>query len=187
LIPFASPFYLAGGTALSLYFQHPLCADLDFFSREPFDPMLFWKQLQRQNIRMENVSFSEGTLHFSLFQVQVSFFEYDYPMVSKSSFLDSLRVASVEDIACMKLSAVLGRAEKKDYFDLAEILQHLEFRELQDAFQQKFGPEINFYPILKSMVFFEDVEDSPSPEKSTRTWEWVKETLVRVSERQLLE
>jgi len=32
-------------------------------------------------------------------------------------------VASVIDIAAMKLSAIAARAEKKDYFDLAEILK----------------------------------------------------------------
>jgi hypothetical protein len=37
---FLPPFYLSGGTALSLYLGHRESEDLDFFTEYPFDPLL---------------------------------------------------------------------------------------------------------------------------------------------------
>ncbi|MCX6703528.1 MAG: hypothetical protein NTV02_02490 [Candidatus Zambryskibacteria bacterium] len=68
-----------------------------------------------------------------------------------------LNIASVADIGCMKLSAVVGRAVEKDYIDLYFILKHMTLLELLSKAQVKM-PDLDRNLILKSLVYFEDVE-----------------------------
>ena len=72
-------------------------------------------------------------------------------------FYDILDKKSIKDIGCMKLSAIISRATNKDYIDLYYILQRVELLELLKWAEQKF-PEIDTNLILKSLVYFEDVE-----------------------------
>ena len=72
-----------------------------------------------------------------------------------------LSLASAEDIGCMKLSAIVSRATNKDYIDIYFILKKIiPLNELLKLAQKKF-PEIDTNLILKSLVYFEDVDMEP--------------------------
>ena len=66
------------------------------------------------------------------------------------------RLASIEDIACMKLSAIVSRATEKDYVDLYFILQKYNLDDLLKLTVQKF-PSLDEVLILKSLTYFADV------------------------------
>ncbi|HLC49346.1 MAG TPA: nucleotidyl transferase AbiEii/AbiGii toxin family protein [Candidatus Andersenbacteria bacterium] len=65
-------------------------------------------------------------------------------------------MASIEDIACMKLSAITGRATNKDYIDLYFILELFPLQDLLGFAKEKY-PELDRNILLKSLVYFEDV------------------------------
>jgi len=77
----------------------------------------------------------------------------------------------------MKLSAIAARAEKKDYFDLAEILKREPSKKVLEAFVKKYGREVDLYHIIRAVTFFDDVENSPDPLGAAFTWKEVKEFL----------
>ena len=54
----------------------------------------------------------------------------------------------------MKLSAIAARAEKKDYFDLAEILKREPSKKVLQAFIRKYGREVDLYHIIRAVTFF---------------------------------
>jgi len=89
----------------------------------------------------------------------------------------SLEVASVIDISAMKISAIAARAEKKDYFDLAEILKRESSEKVLQAFVKKYGEEVDLYHIVRAVTYFNDVENSPDPLEAVLTWKEVKELL----------
>lgn len=174
----ASRFYLAGGTALALRLGHRRSRDLDLFSREKFDSETVAQALLGLGGRV--LAEQPETIHALAGQTKISCFHYPYPLVEEAEQFAGLRLAGLGDIACMKLVAVAQRSDKKDFFDLAEILGSLEPRRMRELLDLKYGAgRINAYHLLKSLVFFEDAETSPEPESlNGRTWEQVKRYLV---------
>ncbi len=167
-------FYLAGGTGLALQLGHRRSDDLDLFSPEPWpaeflEPLLVgWGG---------TILVSEArTVHASVAGVRVSFLHYPYPLVTPCLYLEQLRLASMADIGCMKVIAISQRAEKKDFFDLMAVLQRLSVAELKSLLLAKYGERrLNFYHILKSLLYFAEAEASPDPVSLTgTTWEEVK-------------
>lgn len=60
----------------------------------------------------------------------------------------------------MKLAVITSRSILKDYVDLYFILQRINLSRLIDLTRQKL-PTIDSNLILKSLVYFEDVEQEP--------------------------
>lgn len=172
-------FYLAGDTALAMYYQHRTSVDLDFFSEYGFDSLLLSHQLTEKGFKLEDIRLSRGTLECQINGVKVSFFEYPYKVISEFTYFNSLKIASVLDIAAMKLSAIAGRAEKKDYYDIVEILRRYDFIEIIDVFQKKYGKETDLYHLIKALCYFEDIEDSPEPLNAKLKWNQVKDYLTK--------
>jgi len=156
-------FYLAGGTALSLILGHRKSIDLDFFSSSFPKFEILMAKLKTLNPKVINQD--KGTLDLYMDDVKVSFLEYKYPLVGDFLEFDQVKVASLEDIACMKLSAISSRGSKKDFIDLYFILQKFSLGELLALFEKKFkGVNYQMSHILKSLVYFEEAEKQPDPE-----------------------
>ena len=170
-------FYLAGGTGLALLLSHRRSVDLDFFSEKnrlggeerraligQLKSLRGWALLEEK----------DGTLHGRLGGVRVSFFWYPQRGVRPFVRRGSLRIASVEDIALMKMGAVIGRGSRKDFIDLYEICRRVPLKDLLRLGQKKFKDSRDFtLQALKALCFFEDAEREP-PVRSVRPIPWVK-------------
>lgn len=170
----ARDFYLAGGTALALMLGHRKSNDLDFFSRADFSLDSLSKVVVDWGGQI--LSEAAGTVHSLVMDCKVSFFHYPYLLVEPPVAYRKLKVASLEDIACMKIIAVSQRNEKKDFYDLYEILKHRTPEDLYALLIRKYGSRrINGYHILKSLLYFEEAEAEPDPISLNGTkWETVK-------------
>src|ERR1044071_8854919 len=75
-------FYLAGGTALAIYFGHRISIDLDWFtSKQMGDAMSLAQFLRNAKLDFITEQASFGTLHGSIANVRVTFLEYKYPLL----------------------------------------------------------------------------------------------------------
>jgi predicted nucleotidyltransferase component of viral defense system len=156
-------FYLAGGTGLALQIGHRDSVDFDFFNEKDIDTKKLFDGLVEIFKEHELLKIQEGNNTLSVLidqSIKLSFFTYKYKLLNKTIDEEYLRLASVEDIGCMKLSAITGRASNKDYVDLYYILHSLELKDLLDKALEKF-PNLDGNLILKSLVYFEDIEDEP--------------------------
>jgi len=90
IAPIATPFYLAGGTALALLLGHRISIDLDFFSENAFSVSSLVLQLNTLgNLKIEDQS--ENTFNGSLDGVKISFFYYPYPLLFPTKKIDLRR------------------------------------------------------------------------------------------------
>jgi len=155
-------FYLAGGTGLALQIGHRRSVDFDFFCPESFDTEALFNTITKKfsGRSVTRIDQSQDTLHVSIDGVQMSFFGYDYPLIDDLIETENLYLASVLDIACMKLSAVIGRATIKDYVDIYYILQDYSLEDLLHFADDKY-PNFNRNLVLKSLVYFDDVTEKP--------------------------
>lgn len=112
-------YYLAGGTALALLLGHRESVDLDYFLPKHIDT----EKLKQRLLELfpEAVFTYEDidTLWCQIDGVKISFITRLAALVEPLRDEDEFRLASVSDLVVMKLNAVCGRNEYKDYYDLA--------------------------------------------------------------------
>lgn len=172
----ADPFYLAGGTAAALYLGHRVSVDLDFFGPDPFDSSLLVGELASLGqFRLDRIA--PDTLLGELTRVKISFFRYRYPLVAEPAEALGARIASLPDIAAMKLDAISRRRTKRDFVDLFFIAQSgLKVVEALMWYQRKYARlDVSVVHVVKSLAYFVDAELDPSPRMLVDfSWERVK-------------
>lgn len=172
-------FYLAGGTALALRLGHRISLDLGLFSR---DDALDQAQ---QEVLLEKLKASggltvrehqDGTCHLSLGRTAVSLLRYRYPLLYPAASWKGLKIASLEDIAAMKLSAVVGRGSKKDFLDLYVLSQSFGLSRLLSFGERKYRDHADFpLQAARALVYFNDAEPEPMPRLLKKLpWDGIK-------------
>jgi len=165
-------FYLAGGTALALQLGHRKSVDLDFFAEKFPERDLLLQKVQSLNPKISQEA--PGTLDLLIDNVKVSFLEYKYPLIKPRLDFEGMNIASVADIACMKLTAISSRGSRKDFVDLSFILKTVSLTELLKIFEAKFkGIDYQKLHIIKSLVFFDEADLEPELDY-TKPVDWNK-------------
>lgn len=160
---FQNDYYLAGGTALALQIGHRDSVDFDFFCTNEFETQILMDSCKKIFIdhKILKVQDESNTLTIIVDDdIKISFFSYNYTLLDPLIIEEYMTLASTNDIACMKLSAITSRSTLKDYVDLYEILQQKDLHELLQQIPQKF-PTLDTNLILKSLVYFDDIVDEP--------------------------
>ena len=116
--------YLAGGAALALQLGHRRSADFDWFTRKTLPPADLRKDLESLRLPVEIRQNDEGTFLGSVGGVDYSVFRYRYELVGRPIQYEGVSLASLQDIAAMKMTAIVQRATKRDYVDLHAIFRN---------------------------------------------------------------
>jgi len=174
-------FRLVGGTALALLFGHRLSVDLDFFSYDTPLPEQFQAILRKEGIQIENVLLSNRINIFNLNKVKTDFVNYSYKWLKNPILEQEYTLASIEDIAAMKLSAITNRGTKKDFVDLFFLLEIFELKQMINLYHKKY-PEATDFLLFKSLIYFEDAEKDPMPKMlKPLEWQQVKKRLTEIA------
>ncbi|MBI4558661.1 MAG: nucleotidyl transferase AbiEii/AbiGii toxin family protein [Candidatus Hydrogenedentes bacterium] len=169
LSPIATPrgFYLAGGTALAILLGHRRSVDFDWFVRDALeDSASFAQELRNELPGVEVLRIAQGTLEIKVSEVPVTLLRYAYPLLD-----DLIRwpeydccLASLKDLACMKLSALAQRGSKRDFVDVYALLRNtFSLAEIIEAYRTKYSIE-DIGHLLASLAYFDDADKEPTPE-----------------------
>ncbi|MFQ5979278.1 MAG: nucleotidyl transferase AbiEii/AbiGii toxin family protein [Candidatus Heimdallarchaeota archaeon] len=173
-IPFLSDFYLAGGSAAALQLGHRISKDLDFFIATSFsnrELLQHLSQIHKPQVRQEE----QGTLTVILETIPMSFFEYHTNLLNPPVLWESIRLASLLDVALMKIVAIGQRGSRRDFVDLYYIIRNKKWSldDLLARIPEKY-PHIDFplYHFTKSLSFFDDAEEEPPLRMLDKTYRW---------------
>ena len=158
-----SDFYLAGGTGLALQLGHRDSIDFDFFVEKEFNVESHLADVERAfgAHRLTVTQMEKNTLSVLIDStIQCSYMRYQYPQMRPWIQSTYFPIASVEDIGCMKLSAITSRSVEKDYIDLYFILKQIPLYELLSISTRKHH-SLDQTLILKSLTYFDDVLREP--------------------------
>ena len=174
-------FYLGGGTALAVYFGHRFSVDLDWFTSNPIDDaLLLAESLRRAGLDFTTTQSAPGTLHGTLTGVRLSFLEYRYPLLQAPIIWKDMNcsLASLDDLACMKLSAIAGHGARKDFCDIYVLgNKHRSLPELIRLYQKKFKMD-DISPVLYGLSYFDDAESERMPSMLLNVqWRTIKQTI----------
>jgi hypothetical protein len=172
-------FYLAGGTALALQIGHRQSNDFDFFTLEDFNNDHIASIISETG-KFSRLTEEKNTLHGYVDDVNISFLGYKYPILKEHVQDGYIRIASIIDIACMKLSAITSRGSKKDFIDIFFILKQYPISELISWFSKKYTLSNYDYLLLKSLVYFNDADEDPMPLMlGNINWDHVKDSIIK--------
>jgi predicted nucleotidyltransferase component of viral defense system len=164
-IPEINHFDLAGGTTLALYLGHRVSIDLDFFTTQEFDSTKLVNLLE-DKYQLSSIIASKNALSLYILynekNIKIDFLRHNYKIIKPSVIEDGVRLHSIEDVAAMKLNAILNRGAKKDFYDIYELLKHYSLHELVSFFKIKY-PNTNVLMLIKSLDYFLDADVEPDP------------------------
>ncbi len=133
-VPSLQPFALVGGTALSLRYGHRSSVDLDLFHHIKFEHSIVVKELE--STFGQRFVYKEQHTHFGIFcfidDVKVDIVYYPHSPIAPYLTEQNIRFYSDNDIAAMKIQAILGRGKKKDFWDLHELFKHYSLQQIMD-------------------------------------------------------
>jgi len=151
---------LAGGTALALHLGHRLSVDLDIFGT--WDDQLDLTSLLSACGETVKKAGKQRLQFFEIDGIKVDFVMHHADWLVAPIESDNIRCAGIADIVAMKLEAVNNRGSRKDFVDVAVLLETLPLLHMLALYKQKY-PTGSEYLILRSLVFFDDAEDEPMP------------------------
>lgn len=175
-------FYLGGGTAVALHLGPRRSEDFAWFKESSFgDPLLLARSLREVGSDFETTSVAAGTLHGRIGGVRVSFLEYGYPPLESPLEWSAAgcRVASLDDLACMKLAAVAQRGSRKDFVDIYALLRnHRPLPGLLERYRRRYDVK-DVGHVVTALAYFDEAEPEPMPVMLWDVdWPTVRETVL---------
>jgi predicted nucleotidyltransferase component of viral defense system len=169
-LPALANFTLVGGTALALQLGHRKSDDLDFFTDRSFDIREVKNAILDYNPKVEFVAETPQGFSFILplpgneeNARKLDIYNWAVKFIRPFHKEGYVRLASLEDIAAFKLDAITRRKEKKDYADLAVLLDKYSFEEMLGFYREKF-PINDIRLVLTQILDQEGLRKSVDPE-----------------------
>ncbi|HEX6277448.1 MAG TPA: nucleotidyl transferase AbiEii/AbiGii toxin family protein [Polyangiaceae bacterium] len=161
--------YLGGGTAIAIHLGHRISRDLDLFSRAADLDLESVRSTLVELPNSEVTSVTDATLAMLVDTIPVDVVRYPYPLLNPTTRgPEEFPVASLVDLATMKLSAAARRGIRRDFWDLYEIFQGAVTLDeaLACYVRRRYGvKEADLYHVIRSLTFFDDAEaDALLPE-----------------------
>jgi len=190
-------FRLVGGTALSLQLGHRISIDIDLFSDIQYGTIDF---TSIENFLDKNfpivfgsgsdlISFGKsyfiGKTKSDLVKLDVystELFNQDFKIV------DGIQLATVEEIATMKLEVISNGGRKKDFWDLHELLEYYSLNELFDFHKSKYSYVHNRDVLVQNLTNFQRADFEPDPNCLLgKYWELIKLDLTELVQKTFID
>jgi hypothetical protein len=179
-IPELQSFHLVGGTALSLKYGHRTSIDIDMFSVENFEHQPVIEALQNTfgELFAYKGDYSKWGIFCFIGGIKIDLVRYPHAMIYPVEHWDSIRMYSDRDLIAMKLQTILCRGKKKDFWDIAELMEHYDLSEMIDYHNAKYPNQMLLISFPQALIYFNDADNSDDPVSlKGQTWYSIKETI----------
>lgn len=165
-------FVLVGGTALSLRIGNRKSIDIDLFKQDAFDVDNLLDFLRQEQMNFQVQSRFRGALLGHINNIKLDFVRHNYPWIKPPERIEGVTIASLEDIAAMKLNAIVGSGSRlKDFVDIAYLSGYMPLSDMLNFYEQKY-PDINGIIAMKSLCYFDDIDFSVKIEYIGESKNW---------------
>ncbi|MEO6583577.1 MAG: nucleotidyl transferase AbiEii/AbiGii toxin family protein [Ferruginibacter sp.] len=163
-MPELQNFALVGGTALSLLYGHRISVNLDLFSNKPFENTEIISVLEK---KFKPLFVNRSTNpRFGIFcfidDVKIEIVRHPHSLIRQIN-IEGIQMFSTEDIIAMKVQAILGRGKKKNFWDVAELLQHFPVGDFIQFHKEKYSTQNLLITVPQALTYFADADESEDP------------------------
>lgn len=180
-------FRLVGGTALSLYCGHRMSVDIDLFTEAEygtidFDGIEDYLVKQFTYVDFNKLPVGMGKSYFigndSQNAIKLDLY-YTEPFIDDVIEVDAIRMATIEEIIAMKIDVIQRTGRKKDYWDLHELKDQYNIKDMLGFHLKRYPYTHNAKQILNNFVDFEEANDDFDPVcLRDKYWEFIKLDLI---------
>lgn len=189
------PFRLVGGTALSLQLGHRQSIDIDLFSDCEYGCIDFaaiedfLSSAFAYTDRFSDLSPAMGKSYIigaDRDQVVKLDVFYTDDFIESPVVADGIRLASVAEIAAMKMDVVQRGGRKKDFWDIHELLERYSIAEMIDLHRKRYEYSHDKELIIRNLTDFSLADDDFDPIcLRGKYWEFIKEDIIEAVNREL--
>lgn len=182
--PIFDTFRLVGGTALSLQIGHRESIDIDLFSDINYGDIDFdqidYSLRQRFNyVATSTMPPALGKAYFigedKEHSVKLDVF-YTDPFIQPFIVIDTIRMASIEEIIAMKMDVIQRGGRKKDFWDLHELLTQFSIPQMITLHEKRYPYSHDNNTMIKNLTNFEYADDDLNPIcLRGKYWEFIKD------------
>lgn len=149
---------------MALQIKHRISVDFDFYNQNEFDSERILTGFQKKCKKATLIQKAINTLITKIDGIEVSLFTYPYKLLNPLIETDYVNLASINDIAAMKLIAIIQRGIQRDFIDLHFLIRHLGLINIFQLTEKKYPP-FNKYAGLQAITYFADAEKVPLDRK----------------------
>lgn len=174
-------FILVGGTSIALQLGHRISLDLDLFSNQAFNENDLTEHLRTRYL-FELDFLDKETVKGEIEGIKVDCIAHKYPWLSSPEVYGGIRLAAFDDMAAMKLNAVVGNGTRiKDYIDIAWLSTKISLNDMLSAYQAKY--RANPVMAMKAITWFDDInrnEPVKMLDKQNFQWKTIRKHLQKM-------
>lgn len=161
-LDFLKGFYLVGGTALALKLGHRNSIDIDLFTQDEFDDAQLIENLS-EKYKINLVYNRRNTIICAINEIKTDFIRHNYPLLNEPISEEGISYLSLEDIAAMKLNAIINSGKRvKDFIDIYFLLEHFSLNQMLGFYETKYKHSNKMIP-LRAVNFFEEIDINIDP------------------------
>ena len=185
------PFYLVGGTSLSLRLGHRISVDIDLFTNAPYGSLDFsiYEKFFQENYKYFYKTDTTDIVGFGRSyyvgesakeNIKVDLY-YHEEIINPCDTIDNIRIASLDDVVAMKVDVVSRIGRKKDFWDLHELLNIYSVPEMLELHQKRYEYTHNWNQIIANFTDFTSADKDIDPIcLKWKEWELIKLDFVEV-------
>jgi hypothetical protein len=128
---------LVGGTALTLQLGHRTSTDIDLFTTKSQNALALINYFKKKYDKTEIEIAKNDFIRIYVNKIKIELVEYDEKFIEEPKKDDGIIFASINDIAAMKLSAIMTRTEPRDFIDIAYLLKEMSLNKMFDLYKEK--------------------------------------------------
>ena len=178
---------LVGGTALRLLHGYRKRVDIDMFTSHYGKNNELLQLMKKHFPRTEIRDLGFGVTLYLPFPDSDKELKVD--LMCNEEFIrpylleEGIRIAQIEDLAAMKLEAITTRKEKKDYWDIAEILDKYSLEQMIGFYRERY-PWNDLKAVMESLIMFNKCDGQFDPEVlNNKNWEDIKSIISQAFEK----
>lgn len=183
--PIFEPFYLVGGTSLSLRLGHRVSVDIDLFTNAPYGRLDFsiYEKFFQENYAYFHFTDTSNIVGLGRSyyvgdsadeNIKVDLYYHD-EIVDPCDVLDNIRFASLNDVVAMKVDVVSRGGRKKDFWDLHELLNIYSIPQMLDLHQRRHKYTHERNQIIANFTDFTSADEDIEPIcLKGKEWELIK-------------
>jgi hypothetical protein len=186
-VPVLAKHALVGGTTLALRYGHRLSIDLDLFTDEDQateDILAALRQTFGDELTARRNQQAKWAVFAFIGGVKIDVVRFPHKRIAPIVVSGNIRMYADEDIGPMKVESILHRARKKDFWDLAELLDEHGLQWLIEHHRKKYPNNDILMSVPEAIIYFKDAEADDDPVSlKGQTWRSVKQRISNAVER----
>ncbi|MCC8119021.1 MAG: nucleotidyl transferase AbiEii/AbiGii toxin family protein [Bacteroidales bacterium] len=181
--PLLNNFRLVGGTALALQMGHRISVDIDLFTDTDFN-IIDVSEMLKKKFNATISKCRDYTINGTINGVKLDVLAHRYPWIDDIVEVDGIEMASMRDLAAMKLNAISHSGERmKDFVDLAYISKYLSLEDMLRCYEERYN-QSSIVP-ARALTYWEDITPGEKIKSTTNqpiNWKEVQKVLIKMTD-----